>query len=394
VSFHLYNIDEIYSNASGTVQFIELFTGSGSQNFFDGHQITVTGSSTHTFTFDHNLDTMQSTANTHVLIATQGFADLGIVTPDFIVPNGFLFNGGTIAFGPDTIPVPDTVMYSGLMSHGTHSITRTGVDQVATPTNFAGQQGEIPNHAPVLNALLVDQVIGAGEAFSYKFTASTFTDADHDVLTYTARVGYGFLPDWLTLDSATRTFSGTPAAGDVGTLKIKVIASDGNGGKANDTFVLKVISGDVITGAAGADDLVGTSKADLISGKAGGDTIQGGAGMDTLAGGMGGDKFLFAETPSHDLIQDFDGAVDIVQLENAIFTHLAMGAVPAADIQMGLKSEITATSGEIDQYLKYATDTHGLYYDADASGDLAPKLIATITSTGAAFDPASDLRVV
>jgi len=112
VSFHLYNIDEIYSNASGTVQFIELFTGSGSQNFFDGHQITVTGSSTHTFTFDHNLDTMQSTANTHVLIATQGFADLGIVTPDFIVPNGFLFNGGTIAFGPDTIPVPDTV--SGL----------------------------------------------------------------------------------------------------------------------------------------------------------------------------------------------------------------------------------------------------------------------------------------
>ena len=34
------------------------------------------------------------------------------------------------------------------------------------------------------------------------------------------------LPDWLVFDANTGTFSGTPAAGDVGTLVINVIATD------------------------------------------------------------------------------------------------------------------------------------------------------------------------
>lgn len=40
--------------------------------------------------------------------------------------------------------------------------------------------------------------------------------------------------------AATRTFSGTPANGDVGTLSIDVIASDGNGGTVSDSFNLVV----------------------------------------------------------------------------------------------------------------------------------------------------------
>src|SRR5437016_311124 len=89
-SFHLWMIDEIYSNASGTVQFIELSTNSGGQQFLLSHSISASQSgSTHSFNFTNNLP--GDSANHHFLVATQGFADLGIVTPDFIVPNGFLF---------------------------------------------------------------------------------------------------------------------------------------------------------------------------------------------------------------------------------------------------------------------------------------------------------------
>ncbi|WP_445223120.1 putative Ig domain-containing protein [Cellvibrio sp. OA-2007] len=52
--------------------------------------------------------------------------------------------------------------------------------------------------------------------------------------------GGGALPAWLSFDAVTRTFSGTPANADVGTVSIDVIASDGNGGTVTDTFVITV----------------------------------------------------------------------------------------------------------------------------------------------------------
>src|SRR5438093_196696 len=41
-AFHLWNIREIYTDSSGTYQFIEFFTSSGSQQFVGGQYITVT----------------------------------------------------------------------------------------------------------------------------------------------------------------------------------------------------------------------------------------------------------------------------------------------------------------------------------------------------------------
>ena len=42
-SFHDWDINEVYSNADGSVQFIELFTSSNGQEFLSGHKITSTG---------------------------------------------------------------------------------------------------------------------------------------------------------------------------------------------------------------------------------------------------------------------------------------------------------------------------------------------------------------
>ena len=60
-------------------------------------------------------------------------------------------------------------------------------------------------------------------------------------LTYTATAADGSpLPAWLTFNAATRTFSGTPAAANVGTLGVKVSATDLGGLAASETFNIAV----------------------------------------------------------------------------------------------------------------------------------------------------------
>jgi len=101
----IHDINELYSNANGTIQFIELNVGYfNAQHPWQGWSITVTQDDTaHSFTFPSNLSDTQGP--THVLIATQAFADLGVVTPDFIIPSGFLFiDGGIVNFvGVETV---------------------------------------------------------------------------------------------------------------------------------------------------------------------------------------------------------------------------------------------------------------------------------------------------
>ncbi|MDB5609049.1 MAG: cadherin-like/VCBS repeat-containing protein [Bradyrhizobium sp.] len=98
------------------------------------------------------------------------------------------------------------------------------------------------NDAPVLAAQTGSQNAVVGSAFSLVLPAGTFTDVDAgDTLTYTATAADGSpLPAWLTFNATTRTFSGTPAAANVGTLSIKASATDLGSLAASDTFSLAV----------------------------------------------------------------------------------------------------------------------------------------------------------
>lgn len=142
MSFHLYRINELYSNVNGTIQFIEMSVGNfNGESFWINQSISVTqGDTTHTFRFPANLPNT-FTANTTVLIATQGFANFGIVKPDFIIPDGFLFIIGeaTVNFAG-----VDTVTYNSLPLNGLHSIDRNGAGAINSPKNFAGETGTIP----------------------------------------------------------------------------------------------------------------------------------------------------------------------------------------------------------------------------------------------------------
>ena len=101
-------------------------------------------------------------------------------------------------------------------------------------------KGTLTNNAPTVATAIPDQTATTGAAFSYAFPAATFTDADSDTLSYAAaKSDDTALPSWLSFDPATRTFSGTPQTADVGTVSVKVTASDGSD-SVSDTFDIVV----------------------------------------------------------------------------------------------------------------------------------------------------------
>ena len=97
------------------------------------------------------------------------------------------------------------------------------------------------NTAPTVANPIQDQTATVGTALTYAFPANTFNDTDAgDTLAYTAtKSDDSALPSWLSFAAATRTFSGTPTAADVGTVSVKVTASDGSD-SVSDTFDIVV----------------------------------------------------------------------------------------------------------------------------------------------------------
>jgi hypothetical protein len=138
-AFHLWTMNELYSNADGSVQFLEVTALTGGQEFVGGHTLKSTiGGTTQTFNVPHDLP--GDTGGKRMLIATQGFANLGIVTPDFIVPNGFFSpTGGSLNWGEGS----DVWTYGALPAPNL-SLNRDGTTSINSPRNFAGATGTIP----------------------------------------------------------------------------------------------------------------------------------------------------------------------------------------------------------------------------------------------------------
>ncbi|MBN4002194.1 putative Ig domain-containing protein [Nostoc sp. LPT] len=155
------------------------------------------------------------------------------------------------------------------------------------------------NDAPVVTNPITDQTATENTAFSFALPANSFTDVDTgDSLTYSATLENGNpLPSWLTFNGI--TFSGTPTNDNVGSLNIKVTASDGTV-TVSDVFTLAVII-NIINGTSGIDNLTGTENRDIISGLQGNDTLKGLGDNDTLDGGDGND-FLDGGAGSDSLI--------------------------------------------------------------------------------------------
>jgi uncharacterized repeat protein (TIGR01451 family) len=106
----------------------------------------------------------------------------------------------------------------------------------------------LPNRPPIVANHIVDVTATSGTAFNLVIAADAFKDLDAgDTLTYKASLDNGTaLPTWLRFDSATRTFSGTPAVSDVSSIKVRVTATDSHQGSVSDPFSINVVQPTVI----------------------------------------------------------------------------------------------------------------------------------------------------
>jgi len=199
------------------------------------------------------------------------------------LPGWLNFDAGTRTFSgtPDDADV------------GTVSVRVTAVDgkNGAVSDTFTLTVTNV-NEAPTLTAPLPDQSATKDVPFSLVVPAGTFADVDPgDVLAYSASLADNSpLPTWLQFNPTTRTFTGTPQFADVGTLNVKVTATDTGSLNVSDVFALTVAHGlNEIIGTAASETLTGTAGNDLIRGLGGSDTLDGLDGNDTLEGGDGDD---------------------------------------------------------------------------------------------------------
>ena len=184
--------------------------------------VTVTGAPTFSFV----LGTATKTATYTSGSDSETLLFAYTVTSSDMDTDGISWTANTLALAGGTIAGTANLEHSAQTALTGHTVdgSRNAANIPPTLAN------EIPN-----------QMAMVGTAFNYAFLANTFNDADGDTLAYTATLADdSALPTWLTFSAATRAFSGTPQAADVGTVAVKVTASDGNGESVSDSFDIVV----------------------------------------------------------------------------------------------------------------------------------------------------------
>lgn len=167
---HLWRFNEFYSNADGTIQFIEMQECCGEDDETNTANAWIDTLGPNFNFFSLGTDLNGPTGNRQFLIATAGFAALpGAPTPDFIMPDAFFdpIAGDTVRYRSvnDQVVIP-----SGTMpTDGTLSIDRDLNVAVNSPTNFAGVTGSVslpavPSLAPTGIAALMLASLATGLA--------------------------------------------------------------------------------------------------------------------------------------------------------------------------------------------------------------------------------------
>lgn len=141
---HTWDVVEVFSNADGTIQFIEIreMNNTPGETFLAGRTITsdALGNS---FTIPANLPA-GSSANKRLLFGTAAYAALpGVPAPDYILPVAPFFRvvgGDTVRYNPyDALVIPA----GALPTDCVQSFNDNGVIATNSPTNFAGQTGTV-----------------------------------------------------------------------------------------------------------------------------------------------------------------------------------------------------------------------------------------------------------
>ena len=207
--FHLWDINEVYRNADGSVMYVELFTTAAGQQFLAGHELVsrdTGGNVVATFVFPS--DSPAPTNNKNLLIGTSTLPAAAGVSTDFVLPAGFLNgSGGSVEIvGIGT----DSMSFGAFPADRTESITDAGVG-TATPRNFAGDQGTFFATLPLVSAVLPSsrsvQVDSTATAFATIINTDPAVATDCSIALTDGALG-NF--SYQTTNPATNAVTGTP----------------------------------------------------------------------------------------------------------------------------------------------------------------------------------------
>ena len=129
------------------------------------------------------------------------------------------------------------------------------------------------------------------------------------------------------------------------------------------TLIERVVANS--TTATTALNFTGNASVNEITGNNGSNMIDGGGGADLLFGNGGSDAFLFTTAlggGNIDSLPDYQPGIDRFYLDDAVFTALAPGALPAGAFRIG------SAAADADDRIIYNPVSGALLYDADGNG--------------------------
>lgn len=147
---HRWIISELYSNADGTVQFVELLGTANNEQNLNGFNVETFGTIPTSAPLGPNLPSTL-TAGKYVLVATAGYEAMakaqGAPAPDRVLPDNFLqIDADTVRYA--AIAATDRT-YTNIPTDGIDSIDyENPTGTVNTPENFAGDTGTIDATGP------------------------------------------------------------------------------------------------------------------------------------------------------------------------------------------------------------------------------------------------------
>lgn len=254
-TFHLILVSEVFTNADGTLQFIELKAVASLQTQIQFSRVNARSADGTTVTLirDFTASFPALGNNETILLATQGVATLLGFSPDFIIPDGSVpQHDGRIEFSDDTGPVIDAVAYgnyTGAMTgygtpapplpcDGFRSLTRLTFSTLTknnatdftlagnSPTRNDGASGLIgaPIVTPPVLASIPSQNVNEGSALNIVVSASDCNGTFPTMSAFDLPANSGFTPH----ANGTGDFVFTPVAGQFGSYYVGFVASDGS----------------------------------------------------------------------------------------------------------------------------------------------------------------------
>lgn len=220
----------------------ELHSGGGDDRLSGGRGSDLLvggeGHDTYVFTVGDGVDTIQD-----VEYGTEG-NDIelgpGITPEDLVLTEDQTARTLTIAVGTNGDAIR-LVNFDAKGMNGSQVVNAFNFADGGTVT-LADLLGASVSHEPTVANPIVDWTVFEGVPISITVPTDTFADKDgSDVVALSASLADGSaLPPWLGFDAATGTFTGTPDDAQVGSLDLRVTATDTGHLTVSDVFTLSV----------------------------------------------------------------------------------------------------------------------------------------------------------